>query len=143
MVRAQVTGAIDFERFDPNDKWWWRKLTFILKELDTQDSKDIAKINHHHWTAMATVPDLDPEQWEEAKLNASEYLAEVTGLYYPWMKEELSERRNSRDDAVEEFREIWGYPGEPQYEQMLLDNAETWRKIKSGWRAQGNLQEGE
>lgn len=143
MVRAATIGAIDFAKFDPRDRREWQRLDLILQELHRQDRKEVTKAKHLHWSNLLTVPGLNDETWEDAKNKNAEYLSEIISLYYPWLRDEMASQGGGRDAALAEFREIYGYPGDPQYEEMLQQQAEAWRKIHAKWRQAGHLQEGD
>lgn len=137
MVRAATTGAIDFAQFDPRNKTWWRRLDLILNELHREDLKTTSKIQHRHWLATALIPGLTPEQRADGRVNAENYLTQLTGLYFPWLKETLKKQSNPQESAVEAFREMYGYPGEERYEKMLQDQLAAWKKIGENWKKRG------
>jgi hypothetical protein len=144
MVRAATEGAVDFSTFDPNNKYCWRKLQFVLKELHSKDLKKTAELQHDHWTTLLSVDALEEEQWEEARVNAYNSMSTLMTLYFPWLEDHLETTATTGAAGLEaEFRELYGYPGEERYEQMLKESAEAWRKINQQWRQDGKLQEGD
>jgi len=132
MVRAATTGAIDFTRFDSNDKWWWQKLKFVLEDLYNHDLKSTATLRHRHWSTILLADGLAPEAREAARVNIGETLIEVLSLYQPWLKEAFN--KSETEDFETSYRNIHGYPGEERYEKMLAENAEAWRKINASWK---------
>lgn len=136
MVRASTTGAINFAQFDPRNKFWWRRLDLILAELHREDLKKVATIQHQHWLGMS-VAATTPELRAEARGNAASYMTDIVGHYFPWMKGELAKIKNPTDSAMEEFRDMYGYPGEERYEKMLQEQLDQWKQIGEKWKKQG------
>lgn len=137
MVRAATTGAIDFAKFDPRNKFWWRKLDLVLHELHQEDLKKTTGVQHQHWLSTTLVQGLSAEQRAEARVNAENYLVQYLGLHFPWLKERLKLQQNPTEAAVAEYREMYGYPGEERYEKMLQEQLAQWKKIGEGWKKRG------
>ena len=114
MVRAQTTGMIDFNQFDPWDTWWWRRTQWVLDELATQQSAKVAEIQHKHWITIVSNSRLTDDSFDKAKINASEAFNKVLKATYPWLSDSLNEEgsKTANTALVEAYREEFGNPGD-------------------------------
>lgn len=84
MVRAAVSRAVDFERADPNDKWWWRRTNLILEEIARRDRLSYQTLQHQHWIGLAGSGRIDSDNFAKAQANAGEVLNNTFILLFPW-----------------------------------------------------------
>lgn len=131
MVRASVTGAIDFAAADLNDKYWWRKLRWTLASLEQEENFQLDECQHRHWVTIFANSSLDDESFATAKANAQHYLTKLISIRYPEFAAQLQQasHEGTRDGALEAYRERFGYPGDPRYEKMLQDTLESFRAL--------------
>jgi hypothetical protein len=132
MLRAATLGAIDFSQFDPWDSWSWQRLHLIIDELANQNNQVAYGAHHRHHLALVSHSRLSEESWENSKAAANESLTNLLQSLYPWRAKEIGEvgTKSSRDHAVSQFHEIFGKPGEPQYDQMVAELASYFAKGK-------------
>lgn len=123
MVRASVTGRIDFTKFDPWDIWWWKRLKWVISDLERENTREVMQLQHRHWVTIATRATLTPESFDAAKTNAAASLNRFIKAVYPWLSETLdaNNTETDREKAVSTFHEVFGKPGDPQYE-LMIDN---------------------
>jgi len=121
MLRADVSGAFDFSRFDPWDFWAWRKLRWVLKEVGDRDDRDLMQRQAMYWATLAANPRVKEEAYETFRGNAGSALNKVLRLSYPWFAEQIGEvgAQTAREQAVADYHEMVGRPGEPRYEAMV------------------------
>ena len=121
MVRASATGMIDFAGFDPWDMWWWKKIRWVLDELDLQQTREVCMAQHNHWVTMASHSGLTDESWDQAKTNAGSAFNRLLKATYPWLADQIGEdgMKTDREQAIESYQEEFGKPGEERYEIML------------------------
>jgi len=121
MLRADVSGAFDFSRFDPWDFWAWRKLRWCLKELGDQEDKELLQGQAHYWAILASNPRIEEEAYQTFRANAGSALNKVLRLSYPWFADQIGEvgAQTEREKAVTDYHEMVGKPGEPRYEAMV------------------------
>ena len=127
MVRAAVTGAVDFAQYDPDDYRWWAGMWLRIRELQRQHEQAVAAARHSHWITLASHGNLEAASFQNALENANEALQQLSRAHYPWLDETAG--AGSRDEAVEEFRKAWGYPGDPQYEAMVAHDLAVLRAL--------------
>ncbi len=121
MVRAATSGMIEFSNFDPWDVWWWRKLDWTLTELANQMDREVVTARHNHWVTMSSHGRLTQESFDEAKASAGKAFNRLLALTYPWDADKIGEEgtKTARDEAVSQYHEIFGRPGEERYEKMV------------------------
>jgi len=121
MVRAATTGMIDFDRFDPWDMWWWKRMRWVLDELDLQQTRDVCKAQHNHWVTIASHSNLTDESFDKAKANAGSAFNRLLKATYPWLADKIGEQgtQTERQQAVDDYHRMFGKPGDPQYEAMI------------------------
>jgi len=131
MVRASVTGAIDFARSDLANKLWWRKLRWTVDAIGQEDDYRLLEAQHRHWVTIFSNSALDEEGFELAKHNAQLQLNKLVVHRYPEYAEQLSQQAyaNTREGAVAAYREKFGYPGDPRYEKMVEDTMAAFKKL--------------
>ena len=132
MLRAEAAGLIDFSRFDPRDSWWWRKLSWAVDELETQQFMDVARMRHNHWVTILTKPNLSQDSVESAKVEADTSLRRFLQGAYPWMAEELEKQTSgtSQEELVTRYQEEFGKPGDAKYDEMIQGLAKVFKKGK-------------
>lgn len=121
MIRASTSGVIDFSKFDPWDAWWWRRLQWTLDELDRRYSREVEVVNHNHWVTSANHPNLTAESFDKAKTYATSSLNRILKLTYPWLSDKIGEAGliTERQQAIADYHEQFGRPGDPQYDDMV------------------------
>lgn len=121
MTRAATRGLIDFSQFDPWDLWWWKKLRWTINELEMDQTREVVTAQHNHWVTIASHSRLTDESFERAKTNAIASLNRLLKLTYPWLADKIGKDAvaDDRDSAIEAYRERFGRPGEPRYEEMV------------------------
>ena len=121
MTRAATRGVIDFSQFDPWDAWWWKKLRWVLDEVEAEQNREVTRTQHNHWITLASHSRLTEESFEQIKINANEALQRFLKLSYPWLADKMTESssQTNLDRMVEQHHEVFGKPGEARYEKMI------------------------
>jgi hypothetical protein len=132
MVRAAVTGAIDFSHADPYDRKWMGHLRVVLAELERQSQLDIAATLHQHYVMLATVPRLKDESFKQMQDNASKLLDIILGQSTPWDTERISETRKTEvKAAVDEWEGHFGKLDDPAVQAAIDDTIAAVRKHRA------------
>ena len=119
MVRAAVSGAVDYSRADPTDNKWRIKHRLLLTEIQRREDQHMLEHMHRHWCAYLSHGALTEESFLNVKKEAGDTLKELQGLIFPWNVKEKSEEEkkiekqdeNSKIDAesrkmIEKFK-VW------------------------------------
>ncbi len=131
IVRAALTGAVDFSKADPRDRWWWKRLNWILGELENRETRELRQLEHQHWMGLCSVARITEESFKSAHANAIKSLEAIQQLYRPWWKPSEESKAQTREGAIEAFREEYGRPGDPRYQKMLQEQAAAFEKIRN------------
>lgn len=130
MVRAAVSGAVDYSRADPTDIRWRIKHRLVLLEMQRRENQHVLEYTHRHWCAYLAHGGLTEESFGNVKKNAGETLIDLQNSVFPWNakpaeEEEKpagesneTEEQNSKIDPetkkmIEKFK-IWRQGGPPK-----------------------------
>lgn len=156
MVRAATLRMIDFSAFDPWDLWWWRRLRWVLKELEREQTREVLMTQHNHWVTLASNGNLTAESFDATKTNAQAALNRLLKATYPWLADQIGEEglQTSRQRLIDDYRARFGSPGDPQYDAMVkklkqvlkhklspMEKRLLRRQREQRWRAQQQLRE--
>jgi hypothetical protein len=123
---------MNFADADPRDKYWWRRLKWIIDSVAEEEDYRLLEAEHRHWITAFANSSLDDDAFELARGKSQQYLHELIITRYPEFAEQLrqSAYANSREAALAAWRERWGYPGEPRYEEMLQRSMALFKQLK-------------
>ena len=99
MVRAAVSGAIDYTTADPYNKQWRIKHILILQEVARLNDEKIMLAAHEHWLAYVSNGRLEPDSWEKMKTHAANALEGLQKTLLPWVMP--SEETPDKNDTIE------------------------------------------
>jgi hypothetical protein len=119
MVRAAVSGAIDYSRADPMDNRWRIKHRLSLREMQRREDQNMMENIHRHWCAYLAHGALTEESFAAVKEKAGDALVDLQDAIFPWnakpkdekVKEGEKEDENSKIDLesrkmIEKFK-VW------------------------------------
>jgi len=121
MVRAAVSGAIDFDRFDSQDSWWQTRLNWVLHEISSQLSKESAVAQQTFWAAKISSGRFAADSLKAFSQHSLEALKDTLRELFPWHSDIFQQdtAKASTATAAEQHAEIFGRPGEARYEAMV------------------------
>lgn len=99
MVRAAITGAIDYSRADPRNKFWRIKHRLVLGELERADDRKLLEYTHQHWCAYLSHGSLKEASFNTAKKAAIDSLRGLQALTFPWESKKEPGLKNSTMDS--------------------------------------------
>lgn len=133
MVHAATVGAIDFEKANTRDRWWWRRLQWVVADLDRELRQRSAAAQHLHWITAFANSRLDEEGFKSTQANARQALTELLCELQPWRRDALTAASTpAMDDALAEYRAEFGHPGDPRYEAMLQETMAAFKALEDG-----------
>lgn len=86
MVRAAVSGAINYSRADPTDNRWRIRHRLLLLELQRREDQQMLEHMHRHWCAYLGHGGLTIDSFENIKKSASKVLNDLHGNTFPWIE---------------------------------------------------------
>jgi hypothetical protein len=103
MVRAAVSGALDYARADPLDNRWRIKHRLVIAEMQRRENQHMLEYLHQHWCAYVAHGGLEENSFKNVKKSASEILTDLQKTVFPWnaevKKEEKTETKDSKMDS--------------------------------------------
>lgn len=84
MVRAAVSGAVDYSRADPTDTRWRIKHRLVLLEMQRRENQHVLEYTHRHWCAYLAHGGLTEDSFGNVKKNAGETLTDLQNNVFPW-----------------------------------------------------------
>lgn len=130
MVRAAVSGAIDYSRADPTDNRWRIKHRLLLLELQRNEDQQILGHMHRHWCAYLGHGSLTPESFENIKKSAAKVLNNLHSNTFPWLE------KPAKEDEQDESKE-----NAPEKAKMDPETQKMIEKYKI-WRQQSTAEKG-
>lgn len=102
MVRAATTGAIDYSRANPEEKFWRIRHRLVLHELERADEQKLLEYTHQHWCSYVSHGSLKEGGFEIAKKSAIKLLRGLEASVFPWNEKPEEEVKNSTMDTATE-----------------------------------------
>lgn len=119
MVRAAVSGAVDYSRADPLNNQWRIKHRLVIAEMQRRENQHMLEYLHQHWCAYVAHGGLEEGSFNKVKKSASDLLMDLQKAVFPWSaeekKEEETEVKNSKIDPES---------------QKLIERYKLWRENK-------------
>lgn len=84
MVRAAVSGVIDYTGADPKNRQWRIKHLLTLTEMARREDYELMQAAHRHWLALVAHGSLTEESFGNAKTRAIELLENIQTALFPW-----------------------------------------------------------
>lgn len=114
MVRAAASGAIDFAQADPNDRWWWKRLNFILDEVGRRDRLEWLQANARHYAGLLANGKLENEAFQKTQEASMELVGSVYTLLFPWQSDV-----SLQQDLVDMWTSEYGDINSPETKAMI------------------------
>jgi hypothetical protein len=111
MVRAAVSGAIDYATADPYNKAWQIKHSLILKEIARKEDEKLIVAVQQHWLAYVSHSSLEADSWTKIKNQAAETLKKLQNTVLPWLEgaeptEEKDTIEGKYGNLIKQYREM-------------------------------------
>jgi uncharacterized protein YdgA (DUF945 family) len=112
MVRAAASGAIDFARADPRDRFWWTRLNLTLEHLEDEAVREVTRMNHATAAALLARADLKQDSIDKVRDHADALVRKVSTLLFPWVD---FDPRTATATAIGAMRAQWAAEwGDPE-----------------------------
>lgn len=126
MVRAAVSGAIDYSRSDPTDINWRLKQKLVLHEIQRREEVSFLAAVHQQWLAYVSHGGLTPESFKDVKKSASAALDNLQEAIFPWIEfAKPTPESDSEDDTIVVNKEEQQLDPETQ---KLVEQYKVWQK---------------
>jgi hypothetical protein len=94
MVRAAVSGALDYSRSDPTDINWRLKQKLVLQEIQRREEVLFLTSVHQQWLAYLSHGGLTEESFKDVKTSTNSALDELHGAIFPWREKKKIDPEN-------------------------------------------------
>jgi len=121
MVRAAVSGAIDYATADPYSAAWQIKHRLVVNEISRREDEKIITAAQQHWLAYVSHSSLEADSWQKVKDNAANTLKSLQNIVLPWLEE--AESGEKKDTIEGKYGNLIA-----QYKQMVAKAAEEREK---------------
>ena len=101
MVRAAVSGAIDYSDADPEDKKWRIKHRLVITEIGRRDRQKILEQYHTHICSYLSHSRLTEESFENLKKTANDAYRDIKKTVYPWLQDEKQSESKSANSKID------------------------------------------
>jgi hypothetical protein len=99
MVRAAVSGAVDYSRADPLDNHWRIKHRLLITETQRREEQRALEYAHQHWCAYVAHGRLEENSFKTAKDTAADILHELQNLIFPWERDKAPKAENAPQNS--------------------------------------------
>lgn len=111
MIRAAATGVINFKDARLFDRAWWRRLHWLLSEVETTSCQKLVELKFlQHASAL---------NYEAGKESFDHHWKQLNELYnkwlivvMPWMKAQAGNHSNEK--LFESWKQMFGDPSQPE-----------------------------
>lgn len=84
MVRAAVSGVIDYTGADPKNRQWRIKHLLTITEMARREDYELLTAAHRHWLALVAHGSLTEDSFGNAKTRSIELLNGIQTAIFPW-----------------------------------------------------------
>lgn len=111
MVRAAVSGAIDYSTADPGNKAWHIKHQLVLKEIARRADEKLIIAVQQHWLSYVSHSSLEADSWQKVKTEATDTLKNLQNIILPWLEGAESAVKNDTIEGkygglIKQYREM-------------------------------------
>ena len=127
MVRAAVSGAVDYSRADPTDTRWRIKHRLLLLEMQRRENQHVLEYTHRHWCAYLAHGGLTEDSFANVKKSAGETLIELQDSVFPWNASPKEEKDSDNENSETENQNS----KIDSESQKMIEKFKIWRQNQS------------
>jgi hypothetical protein len=110
MIRAQAAGTVDFAAADPRDRLWWRRLPYLLDQLEDEADAALLARGLELRAALLSLPGLEPASREQLHGQWRESYQALVSVLKPWQP---AAPAVPVEALVARYKEVFGDPSDP------------------------------
>jgi hypothetical protein len=123
MVRAAVSGALDYAQADPTNLHWRLRQKFVLEEIQRQEDVRLLEAVQRQWLAYISHGSLTEESFNNVKQSANNVLDDLKSAIFPWIQRpKLEDKKATIDNSTQKLID--------QYKAMQRQWAENTNETK-------------
>ena len=101
MVRAAVSGAINYAGADPRNRQWRVRHQILLAEVERREDYEMLTTAHKHWLALLSHGNLTEESFKAVKKHANEVMGAIQKTSFPLIELKKTEDDPQKDTIVD------------------------------------------
>lgn len=111
MVRAAVSGAIDYSQADPTNLHWRLRQKFVLEEIQRREDVRLLEAVQRQWLAYIAHGSLTEESFTNVKRSANNVLDDLKSAIFPWIERPKPEDQKATIDdgtqkLIDQYKEM-------------------------------------
>ena len=111
MVRAAVSGAIDYSQADPTNLHWRLRQKFVLEEIQRREDLRLLEAVQQQWLAYISHGSLTEESFANVKRAANSVLDDLKSAIFPWIERPKPEDQKATIDdgtqkLIDQYKEM-------------------------------------
>lgn len=121
MRQAALEGKFDFRGADPFDRWWWRRLHWVLEGLENENANRVESLRQNLHAGAITYgagPEVFDCHWGQAQ----ELNRRVYNRLFPWARQD---DRAGRRELSRLWSKVWGDPAGPEVQKKIRATADA------------------
>jgi hypothetical protein len=104
MVRAAVSGALDYSQADPTNLHWRLRQKFVLEEIQRQEDVRLLEAVQRQWLAYLSHGGLTEKSFADVKQAAGAALDDLKGAIFPWIERpKPGSQKDTIDDSTQKL----------------------------------------
>ncbi|NBT75260.1 hypothetical protein EBZ80_27175 [bacterium] len=120
MVRAAVSGAINYTGADPQNRQWRIRHLLLLTEMERREDYALLSVAHKHWLALLSHGNLTEDSFKDVKTRSGELLRHLQRVVFPWLSPDDVSKTDEQTDTIldssaqaliKRYRELHGNNG--------------------------------
>lgn len=120
---------MDFDRAEPQDIKWWRKVNYVLAAMQRDDELQLIRASFDFHLAHLSNPVFNQEQKDylETKKRLEREFHELTNMLRPWASRTQEEiEKDSLQAVIQQYKGVFGDPNDPK----LLESIEKYTQYR-------------
>lgn len=125
MRQAHLERRFDFREADFFDRWWWRRLHWVLEGMEDENANRIESIRQNLHAGAITYgvgSEIFDCHWNQAQ----ELNRRIYNRLFPWARQA---RRQVYKDLANLWKKVWGDPADPEVQKKIEATVEQLRNL--------------
>lgn len=121
MRQAALEGRFDFRAADFFDRWWWRRLHWVLEGLEDENANRVEALRQNLHAGAITYgvgQDVFDCHWNQAQ----ELNRRIYNRLFPWARQA---QHNARRELHQMWKQVWGNPDDPEVQAQIQATADA------------------
>lgn len=127
MVQAAAQKGLDYETADLRGRWWWLRASWLLNQLEDNNSIEILKLQHAQHSAVLDYT-LEKSAFDNHWNGANEILRIIQKVKFPWDVKLTTDKSSDITKMLADWKRIYGDLNDPKVKDRYDRVAAAMRK---------------